>query len=99
MPAWTFLTNHARVLAVLAGDGETRLRDLALALGVTERTACGLVADLTQAGYLVKVREGRRNRYRVHTYLPIGDPLVGERTVADTLGIAVTGRRSSDGVV
>lgn len=99
MPSgWTFLTNHARVIAVLAGDAETRLRDLALVLGVTERTVSGIVADLTAAGFVVKVREGRRNRYRVQTYLPIGEPLVGDRSVADTLGIAVVGRRASDGV-
>lgn len=98
MPGWSFLTNHARALAVLADDADMRLRDLALVLGVTERTACGIVADLTEAGFVVKAREGRRNRYRVHTYLPIGDRLVAERSVADTLGIALQGRRSSDGV-
>ena len=98
MREWTFLTNHARVMAVLAGSDRTRLRDVALVLGLAERTVCAIVADLTEAGFVVKVRDGRRNRYRVHTYLPIGDPLVGERSIADTLGISVMGRRSNDSV-
>jgi DNA-binding IclR family transcriptional regulator len=57
MSGWSFLTNHARALLFIAHDPETRLRDLAAALDVTERTAYGLVVDLTAAGYVVKERE------------------------------------------
>lgn len=70
MAPWTFLTNHVAALLYLAHDPEARLRDLADALDITERTAYGIVADLTEAGYLVKERVGRRNRYRIEKDLP-----------------------------
>ena len=63
--SWTFLTNHARVLIMIARDPETRLRDVATACDITERTAQAIVADLENAGYLSHTREGRRNRYQV----------------------------------
>ena len=63
MAEWSFLTNHARVLLCIARDPGVRLRDIAATLGITERTAYGVVADLTNAGYVIKERDGRRNRY------------------------------------
>ena len=66
-PSWTFLTNHARVLIMIARDSGIRLRDVAAACGITERTAQAVVADLEAGGYLTHVREGRRNRYEVAT--------------------------------
>ena len=64
-PSWTFLTNHARVLIMIARDPGIRLRDVAAACDVTERTVQGIVADLEGAGYLTRRRLGRRNRYVV----------------------------------
>jgi DNA-binding IclR family transcriptional regulator len=63
--AWTFLTNHARVLILIARDPGIRLRDVAAQCDITERTAQAIVADLKDAGYLAHTRHGRRNRYRV----------------------------------
>jgi DNA-binding IclR family transcriptional regulator len=60
---WSFVTNHARVLAIVAADPNARLRDIASAVGITERTALQIVNDLEQAGYLTKSRAGRRNQY------------------------------------
>lgn len=71
MADWTFLTNHARALLCIAGDPGIRLRDIAAELSITERHAYGIVADLTEAGYLLKEKDGRRNRYRVRTHLPL----------------------------
>jgi DNA-binding MarR family transcriptional regulator len=62
---WTFLSNHGHVLVCLASDPELRLRDLAERVGITERSAQQIVRDLEQAGYVVKERVGRRNRYTV----------------------------------
>jgi DNA-binding transcriptional ArsR family regulator len=62
---WTFVTNHARVLAYVAANPNARLRDVARAVGITERTAAQIVSDLEQAGYLTKSREGRRNQYAI----------------------------------
>lgn len=63
--SWTFLTNHARVLILIARDPGIRLRDVAAQCGTTERTAQAIVADLEDAGYLTHTRDGRRNHYRV----------------------------------
>jgi DNA-binding IclR family transcriptional regulator len=68
---WSFLTNHARVLLCIAHDPGVRLRDIAARTGVTERTAYGIVTDLTGAGYVVKHKDGRRNRYQIQAHLPL----------------------------
>jgi DNA-binding MarR family transcriptional regulator len=71
---WSFVTNHARVLACIAADPNTRLRDIAAAVGVTERTAAHIVSDLEQAGYLSKSRDGRRNQYVVRGFGKLRHP-------------------------
>jgi hypothetical protein len=62
--SWTFLTYHARVLLLVAHDPGVRLRDIAASLDITERRAFGITSDLVEAGYVVKEKNGRRNRYR-----------------------------------
>ncbi len=84
---WGFLTNHARVLLCIAHDPGVRLRDIAARLGITERTAYGIVTDLTEAGYVVKEKDGRRNRYQIQTHLPLPDPAGRERTVGEVLAL------------
>jgi hypothetical protein len=63
--AWTFFTHHGHVLISLSRDPTLRLRDIAGAVGVTERATATLVSELVNAGYLQRFKEGRRNRYRV----------------------------------
>ena len=86
-PSWTFLTNHARVLLCIAHDPGARLRDIAATLGITERTAYGIVTDLAQAGYIVKQKDGRRNRYQIQAHLPLPEPTSRERTVGEILAL------------
>jgi predicted ArsR family transcriptional regulator len=85
--SWTFLTNHARVLLCVARDPGVRLRDIAAILDITERSAFGIITDLIEAGYVVKEKEGRRNRYRIQTHLPLPDPSARERTVGEVLAV------------
>jgi hypothetical protein len=85
--SWTFLTNHARVLLCIAHDPGVRLRDIAASLGVTERSAYGIVSDLAEAGYVVKQKDGRRNRYQIQAHLPLPEPSSQERTVGDVLAL------------
>jgi hypothetical protein len=92
---WTFLTNHARVLLCIAHDPGIRLRDLATTLGITERSAYGIVTDLATAGYVVKERDGRRNRYRVQHHLPLREPVGRERTIGELLALLVETRTGS----
>ena len=67
---WTLLTNHGRILLLIAQEPDVRIRDLAAAAGVTERTAQTIVTDLEHAGYLTKERSGRRNVYTVNRKQP-----------------------------
>jgi DNA-binding IclR family transcriptional regulator len=85
VPQWSFLTNHARALLCIARDPGLRLRDMAEALGITERSAFAIVADLTEAGYVVKERDGRRNRYSIQHHMPLPDQTDRERTVGEML--------------
>jgi predicted transcriptional regulator of viral defense system len=75
MPRWTFLTNHVHVLLCIAQDPGVRLRDVAARVGITERAAQRIVADLEQGGYLERSRVGRRNHYRVHPELRLRHPI------------------------
>ena len=96
MADWGFLTNHTRAMLFIARDPDTRLRDLAAALGVTERTAFGLVADLTEAGYVVKEKDGRRNRYHIQTQLPLRHSLTREGTIGELLNVLLGSEEPSE---
>ena len=87
MASWAFLTTHARVLLLVAHDPGIRLRDIAASLGITERSAFGIIADLAEAGYVVKEKDGRRNRYRIETHLPLPESTARERTVGEVLAL------------
>jgi DNA-binding MarR family transcriptional regulator len=84
---WDFLTNHAHVLTCVADDPGIRLRDIAAAVGITERAAHRIVSELVDEGYVLREREGRRNRYQVVPERPLRHPLVQEREVGDLLEV------------
>jgi hypothetical protein len=87
MTRWTFLTNHGRALLCIAHDSEVRLRDIAASLSVTERTAYGIVSDLAEAGYIVKERDGRRNRYQIQHHLPLPEAPDREQAIGQVLEV------------
>ncbi len=87
MANWSFLTNHARVLLCIAHDPGARLRDIAASLGITERSAHGIVTDLAEAGYLIRQKDGRRNRYQIQAHLPLPEPTSRNRTVGEVLAL------------
>ena len=87
MASWTFLTVHARVLLCVTHDPGVRLRDIAANLDITERSAFSIITDLVEAGYVVKEKDGRRNRYRIQTHLPLPEPTARERTVGEVLAL------------
>ncbi len=82
---WTFLSNHAHVLIVLAAEPDLRMRDIAEQVGITERAVQRIVGELTEAGYLETQREGRRNRYRIHSERALRHPIEAHRKVADLI--------------
>jgi DNA-binding MarR family transcriptional regulator len=81
--SWTFLTNHAHVLLAIARTPDLRLRDIADLVGITERTATQIIADLEHDGYVAREREGRRNRYRVILTHPLRHPLEQHHELED----------------
>ncbi|MFU8796633.1 MAG: helix-turn-helix transcriptional regulator [Dehalococcoidia bacterium] len=85
MPEWTFLTNHGLVLSYMARHPRITARDLADAVGITERATRKIIADLLEAGYITKKREGRRNRYRVNPDLSLRHPIHSEAAIGDLL--------------
>jgi len=84
---WTFFSNHGHVLVFLAQDPNARLRDVAQAVGITERAVQKIVADLEAAGIVARERAGRRNHYRVHTERPLRHPIEAHRTVGTLLAM------------
>ena len=90
---WDFLTNYAHVLTCVADDPGIRLRDIAAAVGITERAAHRILSDLVEEGYVLREREGRRNRYQVVPELPLRHPLVQGREVGDLLEVLLSSTR------
>ena len=84
-PSWTFLTNHSHVLLCIASDPGIRGRDIAERVGITERSAQSIVADLVEAGYLTRERVGRRNNYEINTDLPLRHPVEEANQVKELL--------------
>jgi hypothetical protein len=86
---WSFLSSHGNVMLCIAHDPGVRLRDIADTLAITERTAHAIVAELVQAGYVVKEKQGRRNRYRIEGHQPLRNPVGREGTVDELLAVLV----------
>lgn len=80
MTEWTFVTNHALVMASIAKRRDQTAREIGDDVGITERTAHKIILDLERDGYITKIKVGNRNRYRIHSTLPIKstDAAVGE---------------------
>ena len=84
-PNWTFLTNHGHVLVCIAEEPDIRGRDVAARVGITERAAQSIIADLVADGYVTRNREGRRNRYVIHHDSPLRHPVESDHTVGELL--------------
>lgn len=82
---WTFLTNHSHILICLARNPEVRIRDLADAVGITERAVQRILSELEQAGAITKIKEGRRNHYELNANFPLRHPVEAHRKVGDIL--------------
>lgn len=83
--SWTFLTNHAHVLAVLHADSEKVLREVALEVGITERAVQKIIQDLEEGGFIERERVGRHNRYRILRRQPLRHPIESHRKIGDLL--------------
>lgn len=91
-PNFTFLTNHAHVLFCLAKDPTMRLRDVAVAVGITERATQRIVAELAEEGYITVHKEGRRNSYRIRDKKRLRHPIESKVSIRELLDLIVTPR-------
>jgi DNA-binding Lrp family transcriptional regulator len=97
--AWSFLTNHGKVLLCLAQDPDIRLRDIAGKIGITERRAYEIVDELTKGGYVIKQKVGRRNHYQILDHAPLPESIAREQAIGDVLHVISGGevrRRTKD---
>jgi hypothetical protein len=83
---WTILSNHGHVLVCIASDPDSRLRDIARQVGITERAVFGIVEDLEHGGIIQRIKVGRRNRYLIHVDRPLRHEMISDHTVGDLLG-------------
>jgi DNA-binding transcriptional ArsR family regulator len=89
---WTFLSNHTHVLVCLANDGDIKVRDIAVQVGITERAVMRILSELEASGVVTREREGRRNRYQIDQNLPLRHALEAHCTIGDILRL-VNNRR------
>jgi DNA-binding IclR family transcriptional regulator len=89
MAKWSFLTNHARALLCIAHNPGVRLRDIASMLDITKRSAYAIVAELAEAGFVVKEKDGRRNRYEIQGHLAMRGTIGRERAIGEILDVLV----------
>jgi DNA-binding MarR family transcriptional regulator len=84
-PTWTFLSNHAQVLLCITRDPDMRMRDIAQNVGVTERAAARIVSDLVAAGYLDRIKIGRRNHYQLNGEVRMRHAAQADHDISDLL--------------
>jgi len=84
---WTFLSNHGHVLVHLSRYPDSRIRDIADTVGITERSAQAILADLEESGYVTITRIGRRNSYKVNTGLKFRHPSEASKPISSLLKI------------
>ncbi len=94
MAEWTFVTNHAMVLSLVAGKTRITAREVAATIGITERTVRAIIADLDAAGYITKKKQGRGTRYRINPDLSLRHDVHREIAVGDFLQALGWKRRS-----
>lgn len=85
---WTFLTNHAHVLICLSKSASMRIRDIAEAVGITERAVQHIISDLDRAGYIDRVKDGRCNLYHTHLDRNLRHPIEAHRKIAGLVAFA-----------
>jgi DNA-binding MarR family transcriptional regulator len=85
--AWRFLSNHTQVLLCLYRDPTARFRDIGQSVGITERAAQRIVADLIESGYVESKRVGRRNHYSINTNIAMRHPAQRGHEIGELLGL------------
>jgi DNA-binding transcriptional ArsR family regulator len=87
MPGWKFVTNHALVLCLIAQQRRVTAREIALAIGITEKATRNIISDLEADGYVTKKREGRRIKYNIDPDLPLRHQMQEDKSVGALLQV------------
>lgn len=87
LPTWTFLSNHGHILIHLSNAPESRVRDIAEAVGITERSAHSILSDLERDGYITVERIGRRNSYQINPHKNFRHPMEAQKPISALLKI------------
>ncbi|MGD8318679.1 MAG: winged helix-turn-helix domain-containing protein [Myxococcales bacterium] len=87
-PAWTFLSNHGHILLCVARNPDIRVREIAQAVGITERAVQRILGELEEAGVISRRRHGRRTHYQIDEHLPLRHPIEAHHSVGELLRLA-----------
>ena len=87
-PPWTFLSNHGHILLCVARDPNIRVREIAQAVGITERAVQRILGELEEAGVISRRRQGRRTHYEIDGELPLRHPIEAHHSVDELLRLA-----------
>ena len=87
-PPWTFLSNHGHILVCIARDPNIRVREIAKAVGITERAVQRILGELEEAGVILRRRQGRRTHYEIDGELPLRHPIEADHSVDELLRLA-----------
>ena len=83
MGDWTFFSNYGHVLVCLSRNREARLRDVAAAVGITERAVHRILGELEEAGVIARTRQGRRTHYQINEQIPLRHPIEAGHSVGE----------------
>ncbi|MDH5695833.1 MAG: MarR family transcriptional regulator [Dehalococcoidia bacterium] len=95
MAEWSFITNYGLVLAAIARHPQRTARDLGDVVGITERATHRIITELEAAGYITKVKAGRRNEYLIHPDMPLRGKIGGDAAVRELLAMLGWKRKNS----
>ena len=84
---WTFLSNHGHILVHINRNPDSKVKEIAEAVGITERSALSILSDLETGGYISIERIGRRNSYKVNTGLKFRHPSEASKPISSLLKI------------
>jgi DNA-binding transcriptional ArsR family regulator len=89
-PAWTFLSNHGHVLVCIARDSDIRVREIAQAVGITERAVQRILGELEEAGVIERTRNGRRTHYAINLSKPLRHPMEAEHSIGELMRLVAS---------
>ena len=85
--AWTFLSNHGHVLVQISNNPEIKVKEIAAAVGITERSAQSILKDLVAEGFIESTKSGRRNIYRISSDAHLKHPAESSLTLKQFLAV------------